>query len=528
MRRWSRYLAGVVAVTGLLALVNGASAETCKLEIRRFSATDGISADRPYEQWFRAARSQSFFMQIGGPEGMRSGSQQPGTPEFSKVITKEPSEYAAKHPFRGVASLGSQHFGFVLDAAPEPKAEEGQEAKKQPGSSSGFGAAIGALLGRADSGGGSELQAYRRLYFDLNRNGDLTDDGVIEAQTSQAMSSNYVFCNFPATTVKIAVGETQFDYAFAMNVYSHTSSNYSYANASLTAAAYREGELSIDGKTCRVVLVDFNSNGRYDDQSKIDDSIQLADGTVYPSVGDMLYLIDDATEFNIQGNPYDPSTNSSLHYVSKLVNYQGSYYDAKISPSGDELSLARSATPVGYVSNANQGYRAVVYGDQGFLAIAGDDAGKAVLPVGPWKLASYTLERSEVIEAKKPEAEQEQSGGTSWLEGLRQAIVGTPGTPATARSRRSIVSARAKRDCAAVEVQENATVELPFGGPYRPEVTVGYRQGDGMVSLSLALVGQAGEVCTNLVVNDQRPGKPTFTISTEAGEVVQQGSFEYG
>ena len=39
MRKWSRYLAGVVAITGLLALVVNAGAETCKLETKRFDRT---------------------------------------------------------------------------------------------------------------------------------------------------------------------------------------------------------------------------------------------------------------------------------------------------------------------------------------------------------------------------------------------------------------------------------------------------------------------------------------------------------
>ena len=55
---------------------------------------------------------------------MIGGSQQEGTPEFSKVISKEPSTYNSQHPFRGVAKLGSQYFGFVFDTAPKGDAKE--------------------------------------------------------------------------------------------------------------------------------------------------------------------------------------------------------------------------------------------------------------------------------------------------------------------------------------------------------------------------------------------------------------------
>ena len=44
----------------------------------------------------------------------------------------------------------------------------------------------------------------------------------------------------------------------------------------------------------------------------------------------------------------------------------------------------------------------------------------------------------------------------------------------------------------------------------------------------MSLVGSAGEVCTNMMVDGGRPAKPEFTITDPKGKVVQQGSFEYG
>ena len=116
MRKWSRYLVGVVAIAGWLALVVSAGAETCKLETKRLDGTGRTAlGNMPVDYWFQSTSPQSFFMQIGGPQGMIGGSQQEGTPEFSKVISKEPSTYNSQHPFRGVAKLGSQYFGFVFD-----------------------------------------------------------------------------------------------------------------------------------------------------------------------------------------------------------------------------------------------------------------------------------------------------------------------------------------------------------------------------------------------------------------------------
>ncbi len=311
------------------------------------------------------------------------------------------------------------------------------------------------------------------------------------------------------------------EYAFTMSVYSYATPQYSYANASLSAAAYREGEMVIDGKKYRVVVVDFNSNGRYDDQSGIDNDVQLADGTVYPSQGDMLYIMEPDTKPDGYANPYDATSNDAMHYVAKQVNLGGRFLDLKITPAGDEVTLEPSPVPVGYITNVNQGYRAIVYGEQGFLKVVGDETGKAPLPAGQWKLASYTIDKTGVEE---PEKEEPKEG--SLFDTLRRAITGA--APPSAAPRFTMVSARAKRDYPAVQVTEGQTVELPFGQPYRPDVSVGYRQGADKVSLSMSLVGSAGEVCTNLMVNGGRPDKPKFTISTEKGEVVDTGNFEYG
>ena len=54
------------------------------------------------------------------------------------------------------------------------------------------------------------------------------------------------------------------------------------------------------------------------------------------------------------------------------------------------------------------------------------------------------------------------------------------------------------------------------------------RTNDSKVSLSLAIVGAAGEQCTSFYVNGSRPPRPRFVIKDQEGKSVHQGSFEYG
>jgi hypothetical protein len=180
---------------------------------------------------------------------------------------------------------------------------------------------------------------------------------------------------------------------------------------------------------------------------------------------------------------------------------------------------------VGYLTNPNKGYRAIVYGDQGMLKIAPDDSGKASLPNGEWKLLSYTIEQAGT---PKPDSEAEdKDDGKSILDVLSSVL--TVVAPSMTRPRPTVVSARATRDFKPVKVAKGETAEMRFGPPYTPKVDAQtIRSGQTSVSLSMSLVGSGGEVCNSLRVNGSQPAAPAFTISTKDGEEVAAGKFKYG
>jgi len=213
--------------------------------------------------------------------------------------------------------------------------------------------------------------------------------------------------------------------------------------------------------------------------------------------------------------------------VGKIVGIDGRFYDLEITPAGDKLSLTPSSAPTGKVTNPNDGFRAMVYGDRGVLNITGGKSQPAVLPEGKWKLLSYTIDQTS-YEEKKEEEEKEEN---SLLRALGSAMLGVGGLAGGAISRPSytVVSAQATADGPAVEVREGKTVKLPFGPPYKAVVKSNRITGDvDQVSLSMSLVGSAGEICSSLMVDGGRPEKPEFTITTADGKEVDTGSFEYG
>ncbi len=219
----------------------------------------------------------------------------------------------------------------------------------------------------------------------------------------------------------------------------------------------------------------------------------------------------------------------------------GRYYDVKITPAGDKLTLEPSNVPLGKVTNPNDGYSAVIYGDQGFLKISGGKDTAADVPEGEWKLLSYSIDQTEPPPPSKPpeekaKSDEKEENKSSTPKVLSNAIKNLLKSSAPVRlvSRRSTVSATATADYKPVKVVAGETVEMPFGPPYKPVVTsyqtnqvVGGKP-KPVTQLSMSLVGSAGEQCTNMTVKGSRPSKPEFTITDPDGKVVQTGNFEYG
>ena len=462
-------LAAGIAV--LLITTGDARAETFNLEMKRLPSSflaSGSSEDAAFQ-----SRVYQSIYAGNGPFG-RTNDRSP----FSKVVTKEP-KYEFANPLKGVAKLGTREFGFAFDVVPA-KSDKPKATTRTIRSS---------------------MVRYTHLYFDCNGNGDLTDDQVVEAE---AQPSPYTF--FPRVDVTLDIDGTQMGYAFYMRTYPASSS---YGYAFLCGAAYRHGEITLNGEKRRVVVVDSNSNARFDDTVSLGYS---SDGTIYPSASDTIF-IDPAPSKG--GTP----TNDVQQPVGKLVNVKGRFYSMELSPAGDKLTLTPSSVPVGYVSNPNKGVHALVHGDAGTLRVSLGESGKSPLPVGDWKLLSYTIDRTAIPETKGEES--------SLLNTLSAALVQSSSSPS---SRRSYVSARAKKGGTAVNVREGETVDLPFGSPYKPIVKVSRTSGSSgnrTAHLSLSLVGAGGEIVNDIMVNGSRPSVPEFTI-TSAEEKVAQGKFRYG
>jgi len=476
----------------------GAEAETVKLRRVEFKDERIYRAiAEPGQLLLRITSTQSFYA-----NGEKLEATVKDGPAFATVVKKEPAKYAGKHPFRCVARLGSEHFGFVLDG-------------ERP-----------------------ESKGYDRLYLDRNHNGDLTDDEVILAQPA-TWSLFGDMREFPRVGVTVHVDGKPAEYAFFLMVNcggAPGSSAVSYVSAQLMPGVYYEGEATLDGKGHRLILQDFNSNGRFDDRWTVDPK------SGEQTYGDVLLLDPNFQESGFTG--FGLWDAKSRHPVSDLVCIDGRFYKLKVSPTCETLTLAPCMLAMGAVTNPGERYQAVLYGERGIVKIQGEKAKAVPMPAGAWKLLGYTIEASTAghkrSAGKKAEPKtSRESGSQSASEKdtpkpplqdrlLRWVAEGGLSRINPFRPRVAIVSAQATKDSPRVKVPEGKTTALAFGPPYKAVVDVSYVMGGGQASLGMKIVGSAGETCTNLTVEGGKPASPTFEIRTTKGEIIERGTFEYG
>lgn len=540
-----RDLVQTALTISLLAAASALHAETWPLELKRFESHDpsrGYSSQMDYI--YRATSPQHFYMQFRPDpkkKGRINGLEQHEA-AFKKIVKKEP-KYHSKRPFKGVAKLGTQEFAFALDVAPAPdKPKEPLQTKgdtKPKAKSEDAKSKEESKEKQPPKKEAIDVPMYDRLYFDVNHNGDLTDDKVLEGKIQkypQPEGRMFARIGFPRLDVTIDADGTSMASSIHFSGDVNSSPDWGHVGIRINAGAYREGEITLEGKKRKVVLIDFNSNGRFDDEMHVATIHHSADdqGQLYPQAGDML-LIDPKESKIGYDSPYDVTSSDYRYNVSKLVCIDGRYYDLKITPAGDRLTLNASKVATGNVTNPNNGFRALIHGKAGVLKIGGDKDVPIPVPVGEWTLLSYVItvhESPKPAEPAKKDAEKKPNKEESALKLLQETAKAFMSSSAPllhpARPLWSMVSARATVNSKPIAVVEGKTVELPFGPPYRPVVMAEDYGNPNQQQLEMSLIGSAGEICSNLMTYRGRPPKPEFTITDPKGKVVEQGSFEYG
>ena len=164
---------------------------------------------------------------------------------------------------------------------------------------------------------------------------------------------------------------------------------------------------------------------------------------------------------------------------------------------------------------------------------AAANARRLPVPEGEWKLLSYTITHAnQPARASKParrskpnEGKARLASGSSLAQLVDGTVAGRPSRPSLGNRSRGHGPGDRRLQSGQGRQGRDGRVSL------RPSVQA---HGDGQIlrqdgnrhkqlSLEMSLVGSAGEVCTNMMVNGGRPAKPEFTITDPKGKVVATG-----
>jgi hypothetical protein len=338
---------------------------------------------------------------------------------------------------------------------------------------------------------------YNRLYFDANRNQDLTDDPVIDGSFT-VEEDQICLAAFPATDTTVDLGETSLPYSFRVSlVYLYfgddgrpdkelTSENLSL---SILANCYYSGEFQLESQTYRVLLGDGNVNGRFDDKF-----------SPLPPGGDLLCVTSGA-----KPGPYD------VQPLANLFLTKGTLFDVDIRTAESKMTLTPVTEDLAPLNLAMATERMTMGTERGWNFVVMYQPGNEVMiPRGNYRLLGYTAVRKD-------------DQGDEWL--LQAAAPSSP----------------------VVTVNAGMSPTLNFGEPYVPSVGVPpwardtVREGNTQLPLWLTVKGAAGEHLAELTrisgnrtriplseENPNRPKEPTYKIVQPDGQIVAQGSFEYG
>lgn len=424
--------------------------------------------------------------------------------DFDAVIKKEP-QYRCDSPMRCVASLGGRQYGFVLDA---------QDLKE----------------------GGFNI-----LYFDFDHDGELTDEKPLYSESHHNWGGNTHHLDFPTIAVALKANGDNFQYRFKMSVHSHGSESLEYADISLRSVTYRVGEVELDGEKHSIGLIDYNGNGRFDDQFKMNKNMVSSDNMLYPQSGDMLLTNLDQEQVWYMAM-YRPACGDLRQHLSRLANIEGRYYRIKVTPSGDKVTLTPYKKATGKVHNPNAFYRAIIYGDKGFLKINGLGGQPVEIPEGNWQLLSYMIDLTEARkrqpqtqpatdttkQQKEPKQPKKKGGVLSFLAAAFGVDSDESDSAPISDYNGTLIYARATSQYPLMKVKEGQTKEMAFGPPLKPTAKVEFWRSEKEAHLELQIKDAAEAVVKDLQVKGKRPPAPKFEITTGTGKKVVSGKFEYG
>ena len=362
---------------------------------------------------------------------------------------------------------------------------------------------------------------FNRIHFDANANHDLTDDAVITAVEVEESYTNDFSVNFPVIDTLTLIDGIPLPYSFRINIryrdYEqvrntswwrkitgfftrrfqsqrklHLRQLHSYLLPNCTYTA----ELDYNNDKYRIHLGDGNANGRFDDWVTISER------------GSYTWILTEGDNFYV--TPADKNVNyCDGQVLSKYLNLKDSLYTVSISLENNLLTLRPVTEEIARIELSAPVYRISFKGSNDWV-MSYQPEKTVLVPVDTYQLYDYVMFRDE---------------------------------PTGARWR---LTARGTKNLPEVTVDVGTSAPFVIGEPFRPAVEVPerYLKSPDLFYLRLdwSILGAGKEVVSRLECDDKNgktaiamstkhkdlPKEATYKILKPDGEVVTQGSFEYG
>jgi len=350
-----------------------------------------------------------------------------------------------------------------------------------------------------DESGGTG-RGYDILYVDRNNNENLTDDPRIVGRIRRQGTSSTTG-NFGPVGVMVEYDDRTVPYYFSVSYQRYGGQSIRRGarfvenmNLSLQPSGYYAGVVSFGGSKHRIAVIDFNSNGLFNEYFKPRSGVAGSGGSFY-AIGDQI-LIDANSDGRFErGYP----NNKELYPYAKYVQVDGKWCSLDIAPRGGKVEVRNPSMKLGTIRIPAQlgSCSLQLVSVNGILKFE-ETGNEFQVPTATYQFYGHTME-------------VKHSSG-NWRYDTRGTASGKK-----------------------FEVAEDTVLPLRFGPPLLLNLSYSTRGPGGTqpkagdtIQLSLTFSGQGGEQYTNIMKNGTRPPAPTYKIVDEAGKIVDKGTFEYG
>jgi hypothetical protein len=307
---------------------------------------------------------------------------------------------------------------------------------------------------------------YDALWLDVNLNKTFEDTERFALPASDRR--NQASITVPVTIETEAGPSSQY-----FKVYAQVRDKYAYIRYS--SAGYYIAQVKFGDKSHRVVLLDYNSNGRYDDK------------TVGNRRGDRILI-----DYNDDGkfeNQYQRE--GEVAYINKYLYVDGVYYGLQVAPNGSSLTLTQPEVQLGKLQVEEPNVALTISGANGKYRYSREAGNEPfMIPVGDYVVEQATVSR--------------RDGGALW----------------------SLRSDQGRGSSFTVEEGKEAVVNV--GAPITASISVSKTR-DGAASVSLDMKGVDG-----LVYHVQKDGNdfmneaPKLLVKLKDGKWEKRYAFSFG